>query len=95
MRILEAIHLRMAGDHPEDLVELVRAAAKEALEAVEARVYRHARVEGDFLISIHRRGPNEGIEVSELGVRLASALRAQGMVAHSVWVGIGSPDKTP
>jgi hypothetical protein len=86
MTILEAIHLRMVGDDPEDLAELVRAAAEDTHDAVEARVYRHARVEGDLLIQLRRsRGPG-GAQVSTLGIRLASILRSHGLVDHSVWV---------
>ena len=92
MKILEVIHLRMAGDESETLAEFVRTAAEDAADFAEVRIYRHARVEGDFLIHIRRRGPNEGIEASQLGVRLASALRAHGLVDHSVWVGSEGPE---
>ncbi len=93
MRILEVIHLRMAGDDSEKLAEFVRAAVEDAADPPEVRIYRHARVEGDLLIHLHRQGPNEGIEASQLGVRLASALRVHGLVDHSVWVGSdGSED---
>jgi hypothetical protein len=86
MRILEVIHLRMAGDESETLAEFARTAAGDAVDPLAVRIYRHARVEGDLLIHIHRRGPDEGIEATGLGVRLASALRAHGLVDHSVWV---------
>ena len=94
MRILEVIHLRMSGDDPEDLADLVRTAAEDAHEAVETRVYRHARVEGDLLIHLHRREAREDAQVSALGIRLASVLRSRGLVDHSVWVGNESPDQT-
>lgn len=94
MKILEIIHLRMAGDDSDLLAAFVRRAADEGDGFPEVRIYRHARVEGDLLVHIHRGGPNECIEASQLGVRLASALRAHGMVDHSVWVGSDSPDKT-
>ena len=90
MRILEVIHLRMRGEDPEDLAELVRAAAEDAPDAVEARVYRHARVEGDLLIHLHRNGTGDGAQVSTLGIRLASILRSHGLVDHSVWIGHGA-----
>jgi len=90
MKILEVIHLRMAGDESETLAEFVRTAAEDAADFAEVRIYRHARVEGDILIHIHRRGPKEGTEASELGVRMASVLRLHGLVDHSVWVGSDS-----
>lgn len=86
MRILEVIHLRMMGDAPEDLAEWVRAAAEDAHDAVEARVYRHSRLEGDLLIHLHRKEAAESARVSALGMRLASLLRSHGLVEHSVWV---------
>jgi hypothetical protein len=91
MKILEVLHLRMAGDDSDPLAALVRKTATEGDGLPEVRVYRHARVEGDLLIHIHRRGPHEGIEASELGIRLASVLRAHGMVEHSVWISSEGP----
>jgi hypothetical protein len=85
MKILEVIHLRMMGDEPEDLAELVRAATENVHDAVEARVYRHARLEGDLLIHLHRNKAQEGVQMSSLGLRLASILRSRGLVDHSVW----------
>lgn len=93
MTILEVIHLRMAGDDSETLVDLVRAAVEDPVDPPGVRIYRHARVEGDLLIHIHRRGPKEAIEASELGLRLASVLRLHALVDHSVWVGSEGPDQ--
>ena len=87
MKILEVIHLRMAGDDAAHLAEFVRVAAEEAPGLPEVRTYRHARVEGDLLVHLQREASAQKIEPSELGVRLASVLRAHGMVEHSVWVG--------
>jgi hypothetical protein len=92
MRILEVIHLRMAGDESETLAEFARTAAGDAVDPLAVRIYRHARVEGDLLIHIHRTDPKERIEASELGVRLASVLRLHGLVDHSVWIGSDGPE---
>ena len=86
MKILEIIHLRMAGDDAGPLAEFVRRLAEEAAGLPEVRTYRHARVEGDLLVQLQREASACRIEPSELGVRLASVLRAHGMVEHSVWV---------
>jgi hypothetical protein len=86
MRILEVIHLRMMEDDPEDLAEWVRVAAEDAHDTVEARVYRHSRLEGDLLIHFHRNEAGEDPRASALGMRLASLLRSHGLVEHSVWV---------
>ena len=94
MRILEVIHLRMMGEAPEDLAGLVREAAEDAHDAVQARVYRHARLEGDLLIHLHRNEAEESARASALGIRLASILRSHGLVDHSVWVESGGPDET-
>ena len=95
MRILEVIHLRMAGDDAEALAEFVQTAVEDAIDSPEVRIYRHARVEGDLLVHIHHGESDERIEASELGVRLASVLRVHGLMDHSVWVGRGSPGKVP
>jgi hypothetical protein len=94
MRILEVIHLRMAGDDSESLAEFVQAAVEDAIDSPEVHMYRHARVEGDLLIHIHHGESDDGLEASELGVRLASVLRVHGMVDHSVWLECESPGET-
>jgi len=86
MRILEVIHLRMAGDESETLAERVQTAVEDAVDPPEVRVYHHATVEGDLLIHIHHQGSDDRIHVTELGVRLASVLRVHGLVDHSVWL---------
>ncbi len=86
MKTLEVIHLRMSGDDQESLVNLVRAAVKDAAGSPDVRIYRHARIEGDFLVHLHREGDGQRDQVSELGLRLVSLLRFHGLVEHSVWV---------
>jgi len=86
MITLEMIHLRMSGKDPETLEEIIRATLEADARSPDLRIYRHARVEGDLLIQIHRRGADGRDEPSELGLRLASILRAYGMVGHAVWV---------
>ena len=86
MRTLEVIHLRMSGDNGEGLVDLVRRAAGSPHGSPDLRIYRHARVENDLLIQLHREEPNQNEAPSDLGLRLAALLRIHGLVEHSVWV---------
>ena len=94
MRILEVIHLRMAGDDSESLAEFVQAAVEDAIDSPEVHIYRHARVEGDLLIHLHHGESDERLQASALGVRLASVLKVHGLVDHSVWLGRESPGET-
>ncbi len=94
MRILEVIHLLMAGDDSEALAEFVQTAVEDAIDSPEVRIYRHARMEGDLLVHLHHGESDDCIQASELGVRLASVLRVHGLVDHSVWVGHESRGKT-
>ena len=87
MKILEVIHLRMAGGDLSELAHVVRATVADAADAPDVRIYRQPRVEGDLLIHLHRDGNDQKDEPSALGLRLASLLRICGMVRHSVWVG--------
>ncbi len=89
MSILETLHLRMAGDDLDHLVELVRRVAAPPGGRASVEVFRHSRIQGDLLIQLHRDGPDETTEPSELGVRLASLLRVHGLLDHSVWVSGG------
>jgi len=86
MKTLEVIHLRMVGDDLVKLTEVVQGTVADAADAPDVRIYRHARVEGDLLIHLHRYGKDGSDEPSTLGLRLASLLRIYGMVGHSVWV---------
>ena len=91
MSILETLHLRMAGDDLDDLLELVRRAAGPPGSSPSVDVFRHSRVQGDLLVHLWWDGPGQPSEPSELGLRLASLLRVHGLVEHSVWVEGGEP----
>lgn len=86
MKILEVIHLRMAGNDPERLAAVVLAVVGEAGESPTVRIYRHARVEGDLLVHLHHEGAGQRDQFSELGLRLSSVLRSHGLIEHSVWI---------
>lgn len=89
MNILETLHLRMAGDDLDDLLEAVRRATGAPAGSPSVSIYRHSRVQGDLLIHLYWAGPDQVDEPSELGLRLASLLRVHGLVEHSVWVSGG------
>lgn len=86
MNILETLHLRMAGDEAEDLMELVRSMTAAPGPSPPVDIFRHSRIQGDFLIQLHWTRPDSTDQPSELGLRLASLLRMHGLVEHSVWV---------
>lgn len=94
MKILEVIHLRMAGDDPKSLAELVRTAVGDAADPPDLRIYHHARMEGDLLVHLYREGADEAKQASELGLRLALLLRIHGLVEHSIWVRSGDTLET-
>ena len=93
MKILEIIHLRLAGKDPENLVDIIRGSSGSASELSEARIYRHSRLENDLAIHLHRdAGSDKG--TSDVGVRLAAVLKEIGMVSHSVWTECCSLDNS-
>ena len=85
MKLLEIIHLRLAGDSPRNLVEAIRGSVDSQADPTQVRVYRHARIAGDLIIHLHRDLIGGSELTSDLGARLASVLREYGMVEHSVW----------
>ncbi|NNM04284.1 MAG: hypothetical protein HKO65_04215 [Gemmatimonadetes bacterium] len=86
MSILETLHLRMAGDDLNAIVDLVRRAAGVPGGLQSVAIYRHSKIEGDLLIHLVGDDPKREDVPSELGLGLASLLRGQGLVEHSVWV---------
>ena len=86
MNALEIVHLRMAGDSPETLVDMIRKSVDSQPNVVDVRVYRHAKLETDLVVHLHRSMTQPSDRTCECGERLASLLRAYGLVEHSVWV---------
>ena len=64
------------------VIESVKA-AREHLEVV--AVYRRNGLETDLAVHIHSHGEPDAAGQSDLGLRLASALRVHGLVEHTVW----------
>ena len=85
MKTLEIIHLRLAGQNPQTLVEVIRKSIDAEPEPMDIRIYRHTRLETDLVVHLHREVAEKSDRASDLGARLASVLREHGMVEHSVW----------
>jgi len=85
MKQLEIIQLRLAGNDAAGLVEDIRRSIGAESEKSSVRIYRHATVASDLGIHIHLEADGNGACNSDLGLRLASALREHGMVEHTVW----------
>jgi hypothetical protein len=86
MKTLETLHLRMAGADVDDLIEVIRKATGPSGAGPDLSVFSHSAIQGDFLVQLPRKGPDHADQPSDLGLRLASMLRAHGLVEHSVWV---------
>lgn len=93
MNALEIIHLRMAGGSPESLVDEIRKSVDSQSDLVDVRFYRHAKLETDLVVHLHRAIAQQSDRPCECGERLASMLRAYGLVEHSMWVEAGDPSE--
>jgi hypothetical protein len=81
---LEIIHLRLAGALPPGLVDEIRRSA-DGRDPAFVGLYRRANVDNDIAIHLHLNGPGPDDQASDLGLRLAAALKEYGMVEHTVW----------
>lgn len=85
MSQLEIVHLRLTGPCPGDLV-------KDICESIGGRralgkvcVYKRKTIDTELAIHLRVDTDQNDSRSSELGIRLASALKEFGMVKHSVW----------
>jgi hypothetical protein len=83
MKSLEIIHLRLAGNPQMSLIEQVRSSIAAEGCPMEVRIYRDASVPTD--LAIHLLSGEVETCASDLGLRIAAALREHGMVDHTVW----------
>lgn len=86
MKTLEIIHLRLAGDSTQTLVDAIRKSVGSEPDPMEVRIYRHGKLETDLAVHLHRDVAMRNDRASDVGIHLASLLREYGMVEHSVWV---------
>jgi len=91
MNALEVIHLRMAGESLETLVEIIRESVESEPGLEDIRLYRHAKLGTDLVVHLHRSNTQHKDRACKSGERLASLLRAYGLVEHSVWIEADNP----
>lgn len=86
MSRLEIIHLRSSGESPESLSRQIRESigAEDASTEV-IRLYHRDGLDTDVAVHIHRLKAPARPGPSDLGLQLAAALRAFGLVEHTLW----------
>ncbi len=89
MKWLETIELRSAGSNRKlvesQLRNLVNEVNKEAKKQA-IKSYSHVVMDTDFSIHLYHDSKKVENSGSELGLRLASALKEFGLVNHSIWI---------
>ena len=85
MKTLEIIHLRLAGNGPENLIDIICDSVGTVPGLTEAKIYRHLKVQNDVAIHLCRKDGGSENDVSDTGLRLAALLKDFGMVSHSIW----------
>ncbi len=86
MKRLEIIHLRLTSKRPPGLVRLIRNSIGNQDGLVKICIYNHTAVATDLGVHIHLNTHLNDPSYTELGIRLASALREYGMVEHTLWL---------
>jgi hypothetical protein len=87
MKRLEIIHLRSSGAPVDSLSDQISTSLKATPRTAEnVALYRREGLETDIAIHIHHGEGRGTAGPNGLGLRLASALKAYGLVEHSVWV---------
>jgi hypothetical protein len=82
MKRLEIVHLRSSDERIENLTEMIAESLGTAnSDSQVVTLYRRKGLETD--VAVHIRQDAEG--PSRLGLQLASALKAYGLVEHSMW----------
>ena len=85
MKTLEIIHLRLAANTPQNLVDIIHNSIGPVPEELEVRLYNHSKLANDIAVHLHREASATGGGPSEVGTRLVALLKEFGMVSHSVW----------
>lgn len=86
MNRLEIIHLRFTGTRPPGLVDEILKSITDQDLLANIHIYSHAAFMTDLAIHLHLKADANAPRITELGVRLASALREYGMVEHTNWI---------
>lgn len=86
MKRLEIVHLRAPGEWLETLARRIKLSLMGEKPRPEAiTVLRRDGLETDLAVHIRHLAGSETSGRSELGLQIASALRAYGLVEHTVW----------
>lgn len=89
MKWVEVIQLRVTGCDKDllksELLKLINESDKSTGEQM-MMVYGRVLVDTDYTIQIIHKTKNVENNGSSLGLRLVSALKAFGLVNHSIWV---------
>ncbi len=86
MKRLEIIHLRSSGEALDSLGDRIRdSIAAESEKRGVVTFYRRQGLETDLAVHLLDAGATSGQGPSDLALRLASALRAYGLVEHTLW----------
>ncbi len=87
MKWLEIIKLRSVGRNSELLKELLLSINKfNQSGLVELKTYHHAVLETDLSVHLHWESERPEQNGSNLGLRLAQALKEFGLIDRSIWV---------
>jgi len=86
LKQLEIIQLRLTGNTQSKLINDIRRSVLAGIKSDNVRLYFHATVPTDLSIHIHLETNTRVSQPSDLGVRLAAAMREHGMVQHTVWI---------
>ncbi len=84
MSQLEIIHLRSSAEPLESLGQRIRESLGPVGESSQITLYRRDGLETDVAVHIRHQEALEEAP-SRLGLQLASALRALGLVEHTLW----------
>jgi hypothetical protein len=86
MNRLEIIHLRTAGRSFASLARQIREAVGSEVDgAGVVTIYRRSGLDTDVAVHINDHRRSDTTSPSALGLHLASALSAHGLVEHTVW----------
>jgi hypothetical protein len=87
MKWLEIIKLRSVGRGSGLLADLLSSVDKSSQSGlVEIKTYRHAVLETDLSVHLLWESEQPELNGSNLGLRLAQALKEFGLIDRSIWV---------
>ena len=88
MKFLEIIELRASGNRRDLLASQLQgiiSILEKKSSRQEIKIYTRVLVDSDYSIMLYHDTMKSGTEGSRLGLHLASALKAYGLVNHSIW----------